>query len=132
MENAWQFTKIYSEYVDENDEPSKGYFEWAQKGWNDNYAHCYPQGKNRKPLYSYWDGKKLGYIEARKQIYAPLYAAVVENTCEFAQLKELYNNESDLWLKDFDGYDFRYMNMLYSDVIHNPSRKMGHAFVNNK
>jgi hypothetical protein len=30
-----------------------------------------------KPEYSYWDGKKYGYVAARKRIYAPLYASLV-------------------------------------------------------
>jgi len=30
-------------------------------------------GRGVKPLYSLWDGKKLGYIEARIAIYDPLY-----------------------------------------------------------
>ena len=86
-------------------------------------------GKGAKPLYSYWDGKRLSYIEARKAIYAPIYAKAVENTDAFKKLKEIYDSGEDLWLWDFDGYDFRSKNMTYKDVLMNDKKKMGHAFV---
>jgi hypothetical protein len=34
-------------------------------------------GRGAKPEYSLWDGERLDYIEARKRIYAPLYARAV-------------------------------------------------------
>jgi hypothetical protein len=37
-----------------------------------------------KPEYSYWAGKKYGYVAARKLIYAPLYASLV-SPCSSAQ-----------------------------------------------
>ena len=42
------------------------------------------------PLYSLWDGQKLGYVDARKQIYIPLYSGAVINTPAFTKLKEVF------------------------------------------
>jgi hypothetical protein len=72
MENAWQFSKVYKQHM-ENGEPTEDYFDWAVDGWNDPKAQRYPMGKGARPEYSWWDGKKLPYIEARKQIYVPLW-----------------------------------------------------------
>ena len=80
-------------------------------------------------MYSFWDGNKLSYINARKKIYAPLYSEAVEKTDAFKKLKEMHESGEEIWLWDFDGYDFRKKNMTYEEVLNNPKRKMGHAFV---
>jgi hypothetical protein len=129
MENGWQFAKVYPEHVDKNGDPNQDYWLWATKGWDDSFAHRYPMGKGRKPLYSFWNKEKLGYIEARKQIYMPLYAKAVAVTKGFAKLKEIYQGEKDIYLRDYDGYNHKKLEMSYQDVINCESRKMGHAFV---
>jgi len=131
VENLWQFSKLYAKYTDSNGNPTSEYFEWAQKGWNDTFAHRYPMGKGAKPLCAYWDGIKLNYIEARKQIYIPFYAEAVVKTEAYQKLKKLYYEceLTDIYLQDFDGYDHKLLKMTYEDVINEPNRKMGHAFV---
>jgi len=132
VENAWQYAKVYSEHIDwesDDERPSESYFTWAQWGWNKTTADRYPMGKGRKPMYSYWNGEKLSYIEARRKIYAPIYAKAVEKTEAFAKLKEVYSSGEEIWLWDFDGYDFRSKGMTYEEVLLNEKRKMGHAFV---
>jgi hypothetical protein len=126
VENAWQFSKVYYNQVDQDDNPNQNYFDWAEEGWNDTYAHRYPMGKGAIPLYSYWDGKKLDYIEARKQIYISLYAKAVQETSAFEKLKNL---SGDLYLWDFDAYNHKALGLSYEQVINDPNRKMGHAFV---
>ena len=78
VENGYQFAKTYAQvngvsHVDENLEPNQNYFNWAMDGWSDDRAHRYPAGRGAIPLYSFWDGEQLDYIEARKKIYIPLY-----------------------------------------------------------
>jgi hypothetical protein len=128
-ENAWQFSKVYDCHVDCNGDPSQDYWFWATKGWQDTYAHRYPMGKGKKPLYSYWNKEKLSYIEARKKIYIPLYSSAVVKTNAFSKLEELFLQDKDLYLQDFDGYNHKKLEMSYHDVLHCESRKMGHAFV---
>jgi hypothetical protein len=129
MENAWQYAKVYAEHVDAEQNPTEDYFTWAQWGWNKKKADRYPMGKGKKPLFSYWDGEKYSYIEARKKIYAPLYAKAVEKTAAFATLRELYDSGEEIWLWDFDGYNHRTYNLSYEEVLNNEKKKMGHAFV---
>lgn len=129
MENAWQYAKVYETQVDDQQNPTSQYFAWAREGWNKSRADRYPMGKGAKPLYSYWDGKKLSYVEARKAIYAPLYAQAVEKTVAYQNLQEAYRLAGELWLWDFDAYDHHKLGMTYADVVNNEKRKMGHAFV---
>ncbi len=133
MENAWQFAKVYKKHVAGDGEPSEEYFKWAIRGWNDKKAHRYPMGKGAVPEYSWWRGEALGYIEARKAIYAPLYARAVLKTHAWRTLKKVYaaakKNGERLVLLDFDAYDHQALNMSLADVLNEPKKKMGHAFV---
>jgi len=129
VENAWQYAKVYEYYADDKGDPDERYFRWAQEGWNSMRANRYPMGRGMKPLYSYWDGQKLGYIEARKAIYMPLYSFAVQRTYAFKKLKQMHEEGQDLYLWDFDGYDHKGLGMSYDDVINNPHKSLGHAFV---
>ncbi len=128
FENLWQFSKVYKEHTVEG-EPSRDYYSWRDKGWADKWAHRYPMGKGRKPEYSLWDGEKLGYIEARKRIYATIYAKYVARTVAYSLLEELYKEHGEVTLKSYDAYDHIKLGMSLVEVINNPHRKMGHAFV---
>jgi len=129
FENLWQFSKVYHEHLDSNGEPNLEWYAWRNAGWRDKKAHRYPMGKGRIPAYSYWDGRKLGYIEARKEIYIPIYAEYVIYTASFHKLKQIYDSGKTLILRDYDAYDHIVAGMTLVDVVNNPRRKCGHAFV---
>ena len=129
MENAWQYSKVYPVHVNTQENLTDEYWEWALKGWMKDHADRYPMGKNQKPLYSIWDNKKLDYIEARKEIYLPLYRDAVKQTPAFNKLKEIYNQNKTVTLFDFDGYDYLSLGKSLKDVLNDSNRKMGHAFV---
>jgi len=129
VENGWQYTKVYDQFIDVNRNPTKEYFDWAIDGWNNIKAQRYPMGKGSIPQYSYWDGIKYNYIDARKNIYVPLYANSVIKTNGYAKLKELINSNINIYLMDYDAYRHRDLNMTLTDVLNYPTKKMGHAFV---
>ncbi len=129
LENLWQFSKVYPKLAGDDWCPTPEWFAWRAKGWADTYAHRYPMGKGAIPEFSWWDGKKLGYVAARKTIYAPFYAAAVRETASFTRLEQLYLDEANIVLLDFDAYDHHKLGMTLVDVINEPKRKMGHAFV---
>jgi hypothetical protein len=132
LENAWQHTKVYKQHTDSAGEPTDAYWEWATAGWLNPRAVRYPMGKGAKPEYSLWDGLKLDYVSARKQIYIPLYAEAVYTSAGFGVLRKLYKELSKnetIALQDFDGYDHVRMNLTLTEVVNNPQRKCGHAFV---
>lgn len=128
VENAWQYAKVYASMLDAKGDPSPEYFIWAEAGWNSDKAQRYPMGKGAKAEFSYWDGQKLSYVEARKKIYIPLYSSCVGESEAYAKLKEI-SQQQDIWLWDFDAYDKKKEGMDFDDVINCPTKKMGHAFV---
>lgn len=129
FENAWQYAKVYQCHADDTGQPTPEYWTWAEEGWANPKAVRYPMGRGAKPLYSLWNQERLGYIEARKRIYAPLYAKLVQETDSFQRLKDLVDSSELVVLRDFDGYDHEAMGLTLSEVLNLPSRKMGHAFV---
>jgi len=129
FENAWQFAKVYPEFADVNGDPTPAYWNWARRGWNATRPYRYPVGKGKRPLYSLWRGQKLGYIEARLEIYLPLYRDLVKQTNGFKVLKRIYEDNGHVTLFDFDGYDHHRLGLSLSQVLHNPHRICGHAFI---
>ena len=130
FENLWQYSKVYfPEHVDADQSPNALWYVWRNGGFTADKARRYPMGKGRIPSYSMWEGEHLNYIEARKKIYAPIYAELVQRTPSFALLQDLYNVGPPVILRDYDAYDHIKLGMTLKDVINDPKRKMGHAFV---
>lgn len=143
VENLWQYSKVYCEHANHPAsacglfdlansfayEPSDNYYYWRDEGWAKTRAVRYPMGKGTKPMYSYWDGQKLGYIEARKAIYVPTYANAVLKTQSYAMLYNAVRTGQNIILRDFDGYDYIKIGMTLKEVLNNPKRNAGHAFV---
>jgi len=130
FENLWQFSKVYKKYIMPIDGyPDASYYKWRDAGFANPRAVRYPMGKGAIPEYSLWDDEKLDYISARKKIYAPEYAKNVIKTESYLKLGNLYANGHDIILLDYDAYDHLALDMSLQDVINNPKRKMGHAFV---
>lgn len=129
LENAWQYAKVYQEHVGPDQMPLPTYYNWAREGWSNPRAVRYPMGKGAVPAFSWWAGEKLAYVEARKKIYIPLYARAVSRTEAFERLLDIYRRKGRVILWDFDGYDHLALGMTIKDVVHDPNRKMGHAFV---
>lgn len=129
LENGWQYSKVYTIHTDDWNEPTQEYWKWAIKGWNKTNPIRYPMGKGQKPLYCLWNDEKLSYIEARKKVFIPLYTKAVVKTDAFNQLKKLYKTQKNIVLWDFDGYDHDKLGMTLEDVVNNPHKIMGHAFI---
>jgi hypothetical protein len=134
MENAWQYSKVYAKHavnVPEMMHPviTDDYWDWAEEGWDNPRAVRYPMGRGAKPLFSLWEDRIYKYVPARKKIYGPLYAEAVQKTKAWRRLKDLYKHSKELILLDYDAYDHRLLGQTLTDVLNNPKRKMGHAFV---
>lgn len=127
FENLWQYSKVYKEYIQEG-YPSLRWYAWRDRGWSNPLAVRYPMGKGAKPEYLYWNSNKMGYVDARKKVYAPEYARNVAVTGAYKRLKKLFE-EKNLILLDYDAYDRELVGYSLKDVINNPDRKCGHAFV---
>jgi len=64
-----------------------------------------------------------------KKIYAPIYAKAVVKSAAFLRLEETYKSNKEMYLWDFDGYDYLKKGMNLQQVIDDPKEKMGHSFV---
>lgn len=129
MENAWQFCKVFDNMVDANNEPTQDYWTWAEEGWASPKADRFPAGRGSKPLYSLWKGKQLGYMDARLQIYCRLYAEAVVKTDSFAKLKELANNNKEIYLADPDASDPESKGMDYKKALFDTTKPLSHSLV---
>jgi len=133
VENLWQFTKVYACHADSNNEPTEEFFTWMKRGWNSEYAHRYPMGRGAIPLYSYWNGKKYDYLDAKEKLYVKMYFRGVKDTEAYKKLEELYKEclktNTTLVLRDFDAYNHIKLNMTAYDVLKHPTKKFGHGFV---
>lgn len=129
MENAWQFSKVGSDHLGLDGEPSPAYWRWAEAGWSSMRAVRYPRGKGWKPAFLYWHGEKLGYVPGRLRAYWPLYRDAVRSTESFRRLRAIVDSGQSVMLFDFDGYDHESAGVPLRQVLLDDSRPMGHAFV---
>ena len=131
MENIWQFSKVYEKvpksvqsysryqpeliiwdhpketHIDKNGYPLPEYWKWRDKGFNNEYPVRYPIGfKNRhQVLYSLKEkgGKELDYIEARKEIYLPVFCELVKKESQYGELISRLNKGEKLLILEVDG-----------------------------
>ena len=71
----------------------------------------------------------LGYLEARRRVYAPAYAAAAEASPAYAALVDLYASGVPIGLVDFDGWDHVGQGYSLAAALAEPRVKFGHAFV---
>lgn len=142
FENLWQYSKVYPCHAklrpgfDPSNPfsflPTNKFWEWQRAGFLKSRADRFPMGKGARPLYSISPItlEMLDYINSRKKIYIPIYRALVVQTRPYEMLYRWFVIEGrDLALRDFDGYDHESLGMSLSDVVNNPQKPMGHAFV---
>lgn len=129
IENAFQYSRVYAEYSTVDELPAPHYWEWAKAGWANPKPVKYPMGAWNKHLYHWWDGKKITNLEAQNQIFLPLYKKAVIKTAAFEKLKLFYeNSKQDIYLIDFEGYDHRFLEKNWDDVVNDINRPVGQAF----
>jgi len=129
FENFWQYTKVYPEHTDEHQNPTELFYQWQSVGFHSNWANRHPMGKDKRPLYSLLNSGRYDYLNARKAIYVPTYASLVVRTPTYAELCKLVRLGTDIVLRDFDGYDYVAMGRTLVEVVNDPLKRMGHAFV---
>lgn len=133
VENYWQYSKVYPQHLDSDGVITSDYYNWRAKGFTKRRADRYPMGRKAIPAFSLGDGKRLDYIQARKEVYIPAYVQGLENVYKQShQARRLFNKirklsaTVDIYLQDFDG---RITDKTFQEIIHDKDNKMGHAFV---
>lgn len=131
IENVYQFSKVYkivpyskqrySRYdntviwehpseihINNNNELTKEYYDWRNKGMDNIHPVRYPVGfKNRHScLFSISNdnmNNRLNYIQARKEIYLKEYSKAVVKQPLFHELKQRLNKGENLLIIEVDG-----------------------------
>lgn len=137
FENAWQHMKLYAVHASPDGLPTREHARWMLDGIHAGDPRRFPMGRGAKPLCSIWRNRRLGYVEARLLVYIPGYVEGLLRDPEarkaFQALSRLYQTcraqKKALALFDFDGYDHVRAGKGLAEVMANPDRKMGHAFV---
>lgn len=102
FENLWQYLKVYKDQVDGQNDPTNTWYAWRNAGFSSPTAERHPRGKE-VPLYNYFNGKKLGVTEARRQVYIPYYKALIRKTQAYKDLLSRFKAGEKLLLIEPDG-----------------------------
>jgi hypothetical protein len=129
FENFWQFSKVYKEtpnvkinqygtviweypnthFFNENEtNPNEEYWKWRYNGFKCEKAIRYPVYKTNSHTCLYCipetdKTEKLGYIDARREVYFKNYADLVKKEPLFHKLKTMLNNGKKIILTEVDG-----------------------------
>jgi len=137
IENLWQASKVWkSDIDDKTKEPKEEWYETRNKYYKDEKAHRHikkSSGKNINiPLYSLWvnqktkEVQKLLYLQARGEIYCPIYEKCVKKTKAFKDLNKLIENGYNIQILGYDGYDYEANNITLKECFDDDSRPFGH------
>jgi hypothetical protein len=130
IENGYQFAKLYFEHADTDHNPTPAYWKWAQEGWNNPKPIKHPLGAWRTPLYHLWKGQRLNRLKAQNEIFVPEYVRLASKTDAFTRLKALYERTTrDIVLLDYEGYQHRFLELDWEQVMNHPDFPIGQGFV---
>jgi len=164
IEDGWQGSKVWSLHLTEGhfDSTKEGFWvsgkrslsltdtdwipEWTK--WSE-FIRMSGLGKRRHfkidkdsinpniPLCTYFKGRRLSYVESRKEMYIPWYHELVQKTEAFQYLKKRFDAGISLNLLEFDGMKRKSASELpeplnemnLTEMINNPSIIFGHGMV---
>ncbi len=147
VENLWQYSKVWPGDEDPKTKAlGREFFSRRSLGWHKKKADRYPlkrpqdpksksnppfkatSGPNKSvPLYSYWFGERLTYLEARKKIYCPIYERMVRKTDAYKELERLVLSGQNVLLIGYDGYARG--SRTWKECFEDCSRPFGHEMV---
>lgn len=89
-----------------------------------------PKAKEKcAPTFVMWNGRRLSYLEGRREVYGRLYTDLIVKTGAFQRLKAMYDRGDDIALFDFDGTDHVGLGRSYEDLLNDPGRPFGHGLL---
>lgn len=133
IENLHQGVKGYDIDLDDKGNLLPSYYErkhrifTSKKGIRHPVPNINKEGNKSMCLFSFVNGERLTYMEARKKVYCPLYAKMVVKSEAFARLSHMMNKGYNILLLDYDGYpvDSTTLEAAFNDI----SRPFGHGHV---
>lgn len=141
FENRWQYGKLWptaQHFASDGVQPSAAWFEFRAKG----YASSKPR---RRPLprkshgnatSSFYNGRVHGYVESRKAIYVPEYAALIRDSDAVRELRQMVKDGTSVLILDNDAPpktvwpEGRELTQeLWDTAIEDASLPFGHGYV---
>jgi hypothetical protein len=117
FENFWQSFKVWEKvykqktknwnwpeekHVDEEEMPNEKWFKWHEALLHHNLPVRRPNGKEI-PLYAFWNNKKLGVVESRKEIYIPYLKKLYRANPVYLKLLEKIRSGKNIMIIEPDG-----------------------------
>lgn len=128
LEQLWRSCAVHKEDIGQDGKPNA---QWHERR-RDAFTQPLKSGKRRSgeaPIYWFWRGQQLGLIEARKEIYCHLYAALVVETELYRELNLLVQQGFNLQLFGYEAYDFIEQGKSLLEAIEDREASFGHEFV---
>jgi len=149
FENYWQYGKKFKElgHAVSRDK----WLKFRERGCKRKKGDRHPSGtKSKEVLYQYekngktfnkwryyvayiaeYGGIEMGYIEARKRVYVPVYSELVSETNAFKGLKKLVDSGQSVMILDYDGpkKTTEVTEKVLRTALNDPSRPFGHGYV---
>lgn len=141
---------ITERHIDGRDtlNPTQAWWNYARAGWNNERFNVnHPEFKNYKgilrhpvsrlpkakekcsPSFVWWNGRRISYLEGRKEVYGALYTDLIVKTEAFQRLKDMYDRGENIALFDFDGTDHVGLGRSYENLLNDPGRPFGHGLL---
>jgi len=125
MENLWQFSKVFPSEVDaKTGDPLPKFFERRKVMFAASKGKRHKM-KGQKPAYSYWQGHRWSYLEARRELYLPVYVEYVQKTDGWRQLLTLHKRGVNLLILGYDGRAYTDLDAEFA----NGAASFGHELI---
>lgn len=102
-QKAYNWSWPAQKHLDEDGNPNADWYKWHEALKNHKYPVRRPNGR-AKPQYAWWNGEKLGVVEARKQIYIPELQKLYRDHPVYQRLLEEVRGGQNIILLEPDGY----------------------------
>ena len=130
FENYWQGSKIYNVDV-VNGVVQKEFFIRRAQLFNDPIPHrrALPKKPYGLPIAGFYHGRVMGYIESRKEVYAPTYQLLVTPLPAYRRLVEMVTQGQNILIVGPDGRDIPIEDQSLRQAIDDPTHIFGHELV---
>jgi len=129
LENAWQYSKVFAEHLDEQGEPSDEWFAFRDEGFARKNAVHFPMGRGAKHKYAYYNGEKLGAFDARVKMFIPWYLELAKETEAWSWLEAEYRAGKRILLRDFGAIDNIEHRKTFDQCLADPHTKLCHGYI---
>jgi len=101
-QKGWDWKWPSEIHVDADNNPNEAWYKWHNALIANKHPVRRPNGR-AIPLYAWWGGKKLGIVEARKQIYIPYLQKLYRMELAYQKLLEKVREGQSIIILEPDG-----------------------------